>query len=122
MPAYGFREAARYLRMPSATLTTWVKGRAYKRNGEVSFIEPLITPPGEADRSRLSFNNLIEAHVLRGFDPCISFGRPTISGTGVATRAVAARIDAGESPEEVGEDHGLSTAEVRDGMLFQLAA
>lgn len=30
-PAYGPAEAARYLRLPAATLRTWLVGRAYRR-------------------------------------------------------------------------------------------
>ncbi|ODS99104.1 MAG: hypothetical protein ABS56_02675 [Lautropia sp. SCN 69-89] len=63
-PAYGLTEAARYLRLPAATLRTWLVGRAYPRGGEQATFHPLITP---ANRQPLllSFYNLIEAHVLR---------------------------------------------------------
>lgn len=63
-PAYGLTEAARYLRLPRATLRTWLVGRAYPRAGEQATFQPLIAP---ANRQpiQLSFYNLIEAHVLR---------------------------------------------------------
>lgn len=65
LPAYSIPEAAQYLRIPSATLRSWVVGRSYPRRGGTAAFEPLIaTAP--ADGARLSFLNLIEAHVLRG--------------------------------------------------------
>jgi len=63
-PAYGPAEAARYLRLPAATLRTWVVGRDYPKAGAQATFHPLIEP-GCAQPLRLSFYNLIEAHVLR---------------------------------------------------------
>lgn len=63
--AYGLAEAARYLRLPSATLRSWVVGRLYPTAaGPRRRFQPLIRP---ADRKgpTLSFLNLVEAHVLR---------------------------------------------------------
>jgi uncharacterized protein (DUF433 family) len=63
-PAYGPAEAARYLRLPLATLRSWVVGRAYpKADGQATF-QPLIKP-AKRQPLQLSFFNLIEAHVLR---------------------------------------------------------
>jgi len=63
-PAYGLAEAARYLRLPVATLRSWVVGRPYVKATGAARTSPLIRlrqrhPPA------LSFWNLIEAHVLR---------------------------------------------------------
>lgn len=64
-PAYGLAEAARYVRLPAATLRTWVAGRDY-RNGEAKgTFRPLIEP-AHPEPLQLSFYNLVEAHVLRG--------------------------------------------------------
>lgn len=63
-PAYGLAEAARYLRLPAATLRTWLVGRAYPRAGEQATFLPLIAPASRQPL-QLSFYNLIEAHVLR---------------------------------------------------------
>jgi uncharacterized protein (DUF433 family) len=63
-PAYSVTDAARYLHMPAATLRSWVLGRTYPRDGGLAAFEPLIRLP-EPSEKRLSFNNLIEAHVLR---------------------------------------------------------
>jgi uncharacterized protein (DUF433 family) len=65
-PRYGLTEAARYIPgLSAATLRTWVLGRTYAvMHGEAVF-KPLIELPDKDDR-RLSFTNLIEAHVLYG--------------------------------------------------------
>ena len=39
-------------------------------------------------------------------DPAISFGRPTLKGTGIPTAVVASRYKAGESIEELAADYG----------------
>ena len=60
-PRYGIKEAARSLGMSSATLDTWVNGRKYPTNAGPRFFKPLISVAGPG---RLSFYNLVEAHIL----------------------------------------------------------
>lgn len=62
-PAYPLREAARYVRVAPATLRGWVAGRESTRRGQATKLAPLIRAADPAHRV-LSFNNLIEAHVL----------------------------------------------------------
>ena len=62
--AYTLAEAARYLRLPSATLRSWVLGREYPTADGSSQFPPLIRPASKRP-PLLSFSNLIEAHVLR---------------------------------------------------------
>lgn len=63
-PAYTLAEAARYLKLPVATLRAWVAGRSYPTAGGGGRFQPLIHPPLRKPPT-LSFSNLIEAHVLR---------------------------------------------------------
>lgn len=63
VPRYGISEAAHYLRVPIATLRSWVVGRNYPTKEGDKFFTPLIELPNSSD-SKLSFINLIEAHVL----------------------------------------------------------
>lgn len=62
-PAYTLSEAARYLKLPVATLRTWVVGSVHSRTSAREQTSPLIRPPTGA--LSLSFSNLIEAHVVR---------------------------------------------------------
>ena len=54
--------------------------------------------------------------------PTISFGAPTITGTGIQTSFVAYRINNGESVEEVAQDYGLQIDQIKDAYRFQLVA
>lgn len=63
-PAYTLAEAARYLRLPAATLRSWVVGRQYPTTDGKSRFPPLIRPASRQP-PLLSFANVIEAHVLR---------------------------------------------------------
>ncbi len=63
LPAYPVADAAHYLRVPTATLRSWVLGRYYPTEHGRRFFRPVIELPDRA-RPRLSFVNLVEAHVL----------------------------------------------------------
>lgn len=63
-PAYPIAEAASYVRVAPATLRSWVIGRPYSTSKGLRHFRPLIVPSDRA-RGLLSFNNLVEAHVLR---------------------------------------------------------
>lgn len=63
-PAYPLAEAARYLKLPVATLRSWVLGRQYDTTGGPRHFPALVRPPSRKPPT-LSFWNLIEAHVLR---------------------------------------------------------
>jgi uncharacterized protein (DUF433 family) len=217
-PAYGVKEAARYVRLPAATLRSWVAGRDYPRGGSVATFQPLIKAAGVRP-PLLSFYNLIEAHVLRSLrtehgvaikelrkairfaernlkverlllnkdlrthagdvfleeygklinlsrsgqiamrrlldehlkrvvwdqwqfpirlypyvspepsaerpiaiDPNIAFGRPVVLRSGVATEAIAERIDAGETVEALAADYDLRPHEIEEAILYERAA
>lgn len=68
LPAYSVAEAAHYLRIPPATLRSWVAGRYYPTKRGRRKFEPLIETPSDGskvtDGLALSFVNLVEAHVL----------------------------------------------------------
>lgn len=59
-PRYSLARAASYLKLSPSTLRSWVRGRTYPKGGKLEVWPPLIL----ADHL-LSFNNLIEAYVLR---------------------------------------------------------
>jgi uncharacterized protein (DUF433 family) len=218
LPAYGFAEAAHYLRIPIATLRSWVRGRHYPTESGKKFFQPVIELP-DPNLPSLSFVNLVEAHILDAIrrehniplpkvraalnyvkhqlgvphpladqkfesdgvsliverfgqliavseegqlamkemltahlrrvardtagqaiqlypftrkrnpdepkiiviDPSISFGRPTIIGTGVATAIVAERYKAGESVDELAADYGRQRRDVEEAVRCELA-
>lgn len=62
-PIYNFSEASRYLRIPKATLLSWILGRNYPKGDSSAFSEPLIQLP-DSNIRLLSFNNLVESYVL----------------------------------------------------------
>ncbi len=62
-PAYLVTEAAHYLRMPEATLRSWVAGRFYPVAGRLKRSQALIRLD-DPKHQYLSFINLVEAHVL----------------------------------------------------------
>ena len=217
MPAYGITEAAHYLRIPIATLRSWVRGRYYPTEAGRRHFKPVIELP-DPKFGALSFVNLVEAHVLdairrehriplpnirsaldyvrrhfsskhplaeqkfetdavnlfvsrfqdlisvseagqlamreliqahlrriehdsAGFavrlfpftrkddldqpkivviDPYISFGRPTISGTGVSTNIIAERYKAGDSMDALADDYGCQRAQVEEAVRCEL--
>jgi uncharacterized protein (DUF433 family) len=219
LPAYSVGEAAQYLRVPAATLRSWFAGRTYPRqHGGPGSFKPVLTPADAA--GRLSFFNLVEAHVLRALrtqhgvpiravrpalehaarelgiphvllsddlltsageiflehygelinlsrsgqfamrkvleahlrrverddrhipirlypfltfrderdirsvviDPCVSFGKPVVVGSGIKTSVLAQRLDAGETIDELARDYGLDPALIEDAILFEKAA
>jgi len=63
MPAYGIVEAAHYLGIPKATLRSWVLGRYYPTARGKRFFSTIIDL-ADKDQRLLSFENLVEAHVL----------------------------------------------------------
>ncbi len=217
LPAYSLTEAARYLRMPEATLRSWVVGRPYPTTAGQRFFKPVIQLP-EDGRPVLSFVNMVEAHVLdatrrqenitlrkvrtavtflernyhsrhplaehqfetdgldlfmqkagllinlsqagqlamrvvvaaylrrverdvkglpirlypftrkRGaeepravvIDPFVSFGRPVLAGTGIATAVLAERFKAGESVEELARDYGRTVLDIQEALRCEL--
>lgn len=64
LPAYTYQEAGRALNIPPTTLGAWVRGQSYTTKEGKAYFERLIQRPEPLD-TRLSFHNLIEAHILR---------------------------------------------------------
>jgi len=218
-PAYPLAEAAHFLKLPMATLRSWVVGRQYPKAQGVGHFRPLIQA-ARCEPPLLSFWNLIEAHVLRSLrsehgvslrdvrralayaqheleverllldrrlltdggqlfldyygrlinlsasgqialrrlfeehlkrvewgewqfpirlypfvtgsaessarpimiDPEVAFGRPVVARVGISTRAIAERLDAGESVGDLATDYGLELSEIEEAVLYERAA
>lgn len=219
LPRYSFRDASRATGIPVSTLRAWTVGLSYKRLHDEGYFEPVISRPSDSD-NRLSFMNIIEAHILRALrevhrvslrhvreaidiaesefgikqllvspelrtsagvlfldrythlmelslakqyairgvldsylervdydetklpreflpferveknvglhiiaiSPFVSFGRAIIRRTGVSTKAVVNRIEAGELPELVMKDYGLQELELVEAILYESTA
>lgn len=89
-PAYPLAEAARYLRLPVATLRSWIAGRSYPKAGGRAEWARLIQPPSQRPPV-LSFSNLVEAHVLRALR----------TRHGVSVKAVRQALDFAERELDV---------------------
>ena len=217
-PAYTFLAAARCLGMPQATLRRWVHGRTSDNGGRRVVFDPLIRAPAGTS-SHISFNNLVEAHVVRALrtrhgvriaairdsieyaerelqirrlllsdglrtagkdifldrlskliklsgsarramrqvlevhlnridrdadalplrlyplrpiwspdrkpiviDPQISFGRPSVAGSGVSTAALVDRYDAGETVGALARDYRLEISQIEDAVVYERTA
>jgi uncharacterized protein (DUF433 family) len=59
-------------------------------------------------------------------DPRVSFGYPTLKGTGIKTSIIVSRIDAGESVEDIAADYELDPKKIKSAVvyeqIYQLAA
>ena len=106
-PAYPLSEAARYLKLPAATLRAWTVGRPYPTASGSGRFQPLIRPAGRQPAT-LSFFNLIEAHVLRALR----------TEHGVSIKALRQAV--GYAERELGIERLLLRSELRSdaGQLF----
>jgi uncharacterized protein (DUF433 family) len=207
------------MEIPASTLRAWTVGQSYAGKDDVGIFVPVLRRPLE-EEGRLSFHNLIEAHILRALrtihdvslstireaiagaekdlgiprllldprlttsarqlfldrytdivelsrsqqiamrsileqylerieydgtrlpsqffpferlpentgrkviliTPFVSFGRPILTRTGISTRAITQRLDAGESPDEIVRDYDLTEAELEEAVRFETAA
>jgi len=101
-PAYALAEASRYLKLPAATLRSWVVGRPYPKADGVGHTRPLIHPP-KKQPLLLSFWNMIESHVLRSLR----------TEHGVSIKAVRAALTFAERSENI--DRLLLSKNLRTG-------
>jgi uncharacterized protein (DUF433 family) len=64
MPAYSVPEVARVIRVPKATVRSWVRGRRYPTAQESRRLFEPVIDIADPETSSLSFQNLVELHVL----------------------------------------------------------
>ncbi|HVN85881.1 MAG TPA: DUF433 domain-containing protein [Candidatus Binatia bacterium] len=53
-------------------------------------------------------------------DPAVSFGRPALAGTGIATAVVVERYKAGESVDDLAEDYGRHRLDIEEAIRCEL--
>ena len=52
-------------------------------------------------------------------DPLVSFGRPTLSGTGVATNVIAGRFQAGEKIAALASDYEIEESQIKEALSYE---
>jgi uncharacterized protein (DUF433 family) len=52
-------------------------------------------------------------------DPLVSFGRPTLAGTGISTNVIAGRFNAGESAKELAKDYDITEAQIEEAISYE---
>lgn len=61
---YTYRDAAKATGVPATTIGAWFRGQTWYKSGSAGYFRPVLERPDPSE-SRLSFNNLLEVHVLR---------------------------------------------------------
>lgn len=103
LPAYTVADAARYLHVPANTLRTWFKGRSFPRQQGGHGASKRLLTPADQQGCRLSFYNVVEAHVLRALR----------TEHDVALHSVRSALDYAE--KELGIEHVLLSRQLLTG-------
>jgi uncharacterized protein (DUF433 family) len=120
----------------------------FETNGVDLFVEHLGDFISASEGGQIAVRDLLKAHLRRierdnkGFplrlypftrvdeteqpkniviDPCISFGKAVITGTGVSTGIVAERFKAGESADELANDYGCDREKIEEAIRCELS-
>ncbi|MEO7271583.1 MAG: hypothetical protein ABIX28_09040 [Vicinamibacterales bacterium] len=106
-PIYALAQVARYARVPTNTVRSWVVGRSYRTSAGPQQWEPLIQPADKIGEF-LSFTNLTEVHVLGALRRYHGVPMPAI------------RQAIRDLREHLGDKHPLANKKMRtlDGRLF----
>ncbi|MFI5176123.1 MAG: DUF433 domain-containing protein [Terriglobia bacterium] len=68
---------------------------------------------------KLRLEKLSEDPKIVVIDPLISFGKPTLVGTGIPTAVIAERFHAGDSIEILAEDYGRAESEIQEALRYE---
>lgn len=52
-------------------------------------------------------------------DPLISFGRPTLAGTGISTNVIAGRFRAGENVKNLAKDYDIEETQIQEALSYE---
>ncbi len=87
-----------------------LKRIAWDRSNFPEQLYPFL-PAGEAEKERPIV-----------IDARLAFGRPILASKSISTRAIADRIDAGETVAAVAADYGLDSSEIEQAAVYERAA
>jgi uncharacterized protein (DUF433 family) len=146
VPLDKIRDAIRYLQNHFASNHPLAEQR-FQTDGVDLFVEKFGQLINVTQSGQIALRELLEAHLHRVehdhtgaairlypftrkrelhepkvvvIDPHISYGRPVLVGTGIATAVVAERYKAGESMDELAEDYGRSRKEIEEAVRCEL--
>lgn len=54
--------------------------------------------------------------------PVVAFGKPTLSGYGIRTATISARVDSGETTEEIASDYNVPHGLVTNALIYEYAS
>jgi uncharacterized protein (DUF433 family) len=101
------------------------------RAGQLAMRELLVTSLKRIERDNsgipiklypFTWSDIRHAPKIVVIDPRLSFGRPVIAGTGLATEVIAERYKAGESMDDLAKDCGREKAEIEEAIRCELEA
>lgn len=102
---------------------------AASRYGQVAlkgFFDQLLTRVAFDDRQHpeFIFPEVPGASIPKPvqISPVVSFGAPTITGTGIQTAFITYRLDAGEEAEDIASGYGLAQSQILDAYKFHMVA
>jgi uncharacterized protein (DUF433 family) len=138
------RKAVEYLREQFG-MTNPLSDEVMKTDGTSLFVERFGELINASKSGQVAIESLMRAHLRRVqrdesglpvrlfpftrakpegpesvmIDPRIQFGRPCITGTGVPTKIVADRFNAGESPDSLAEDFGRPRSDIEEAIRYE---
>lgn len=120
---------------------------AFQTNGVSLFVDHLGNLVDASGRGQIAIRNVIQEHLERierdpqglanrlfpftrdwnrhrkiiVIDPFVSFGRPTLAGSGVSTAIVAERWNAGDPISTLAKDYDLTPSQVEEAIWYETA-
>jgi uncharacterized protein (DUF433 family) len=140
------RQALRYLRQHFPSRRP-LADQTFETDGLDLFIQEYGHLINISQSGQLAMRSLLEAHLQRierdpqglaarlypftrkrhsdapklvVIDPYISFGRPALTSSGIATAVIAERYKAGESVDELADDYGRERLEIEEAIRCEL--
>ncbi|MFN5767456.1 MAG: DUF433 domain-containing protein, partial [Pseudanabaena sp.] len=80
----------------------------WDEKGIATRLSPIVYSPNREEVGRLLY-----------IDPRISFGRPTIAGTGIPTDVIVSRYNGGDEIEAIADDYNCTPDQVYAAIWFE---
>ena len=73
----------------------------------------------DTENSKRSLQDLESQPKNIVIDPLVSFGRPTLAGTGIPTNVIAGRFSAGEKVDTLAKDYGIEETQIQEALNYE---